>query len=506
MKKIFTYLFLGLSPFIMSAQSGVLDTDFGQNGFVVDSFSNDYDAAERVIVQPDGKIIIIGDTGSGNSQKIAMARYNQDGSADTDFVNEGKLTFDVTMPKGFAKDGVIQPDGKIILGGYQWDNTTGDFVLVRLDNDGNFDSSFGDNGILILDNGMSEVGSSIYLQHDGKIIIAGDSDDQFTMARVNSDGSMDTTFGESGWVRTLFPIWSYVQDVHVHNSGEILLTGMTVDTNNDWKIALAKYQADGSIDTSFGNNGMLILGVGNDYDYGIRGILLDDGKILVGSHSYFGTNPLRYEVVATRLNSDGTIDASYGTNGNTQIRWTESGENYINDMVLQNDGKLIIAGRNSDATGDYFSIAKLDENGEPDASFGDEGKISGNVGSTADTATSVALQSDGKVVITGYTANFTDPTTFFIARYTNETLSAADFSKTELRLYPNPATHEIHLDWNALNTSEAVFEIFDSTGRKIMGSLIGNTKTITISSLASGVYTLKVTNDGNTFTRKFIKK
>lgn len=171
--------------------------------------------------------------------------------------------------------------------------------------------------------------------------------------------------------------------------------------------------------------------MGNDYDYGIRSFLLDDGKILVGSHSYFGTQPLRYEVVIAQLNADGSFDSNYGTDGKTKIRWTENGENYLNDMVLQDDGKLILAGRNSDASGDYFSMAKLDENGTLDTSFGVDGKVSGNIGNTADTATSIALQPDGKVVITGYTTNFSDPTQFFIARYSNETLSVDDFAKAD---------------------------------------------------------------------------
>ncbi|WP_395091658.1 T9SS type A sorting domain-containing protein [Vaginella massiliensis] len=507
MKKTFTYLAVALSSILMHAQSGNLDSSFGQNGFVVDSFSPDYDSAEKIVLQADGKILVMGDTGFASIRKMAVARYNADGSIDTSFGNEGKLNITTTMPKSFARDGIVQPDGKIILSGYQWDNSTGDLILVRLNTDGSFDTSFGNQGIAVLDNnGMNEVGSSIHLQADGKIIIAGDADDQFTMGRVNADGTIDTTFGTNGWVRTSFPIWSSVNDIHVNSTGEILVTGMAMNPYSNWKVGLAKYDADGNIDFNFGENGTMMLSIGIAHDFAIRGILLDDGKMYIGSHSYYDTRPLRYEVVVSKFNANGSLDTTYGTGGNTKVRWVENGENNITDMLLQDDGKILVSGRGYENTSEVFAIAKFDADGKLDNTFGTQGKVTANVGETRDMATSIALQTDGKLVVSGYTSNMVDPTNFFIARYTNDILAVTDFSKTEFSIYPNPASEELNVNWSLLSNTDTTYEIYDSNGRMVKRAKMTNKKAINVADLASGVYILKLKNNNSTVSQKFIKK
>lgn len=374
--------------------------------------------------------------------------------------------------------------------------------MARLNQDGSLDNSFGTGGISILDNGLAEIGKSIYLLEDGKIIISGDSNDQFTMAKVNQDGNIDSDFGNNGWVQTGFPSWSYSNDIDVNSTGEVLLTGMGFDNNDDWKFIAAKYDSNGILDAGFGNGGQLFIIVGNDYDFGIRGKFTDDGKILIGGHSYFGTNPLRYEIAIARLNADGSIDNTYGNNGFSKFRWTDNGENYLNDMVFQNDGKLLISGRNSDSSGDYFSIARLNTDGQLDTTFGNEGKISGNVDLTAYTATSIAVQPDGKIVIAGNTADFTNPTKYFVARFLNETMAISDVDSSEIKIYPNPVNGLLNLDLKG----NAVVEIYTMTGQKITTLNIQNKGQIDVSSFANGVYMLKINIDGKVKTKKFIKK
>lgn len=171
-------------------------------------------------------------------------------------------------------------------------------------------------------------------------------------------------------------------------------------------------------------------------------------------------------------------------------------------MVFQNDGKLLISGRNSDSSGDYFSIARLNTDGQLDTTFGNEGKISGNVDLTADTATSIAVQPDGKIVIAGNTADFTNPPRFFIARFLNETMAISDTNLSEIKVYPNPVKGLLNLDLKG----NAVIEIYTMTGQKITTLNIQNKRQIDVSSLANGVYMLKINIDGKVKTQKFIKK
>lgn len=505
MKKIFIGMMTILFPVLLTAQDGTPDPGFGTNGVVVDGFNNNNNNADAIAVQADNKVLVAGNTGTAGSNDMAVARFNEDGTPDLGFGNNGKLIFSTPFIKSFVNDIKIQSDGKIILGGYQWNNSTGDFVLARLNEDGSFDSTFGNGGIAILDNGLDEVGKSIHIHEDGKIIISGDSGDQFTMTRTNPDGSIDTSFGTNGWVRTLFPIWSYSNGMDVNADGEIILTGMTIDNDSNWKIAVAKYNNNGDLDFSFGNGGTLIISIGDDYDFGIKGLFTEEGEILIGAHSYFGTNPLRYEIAVVGLNADGSINTNYGSNGISKFRWLENGENYLNDMVLQADGKLVIAGRSSDANNDYYSVARLNTNGELDPSFANGGKINDNIGLTADTATAIALQEDGKIVFTGYTSDFSNPTKFFIIRLQNGSLKTTDMNLSGFKLYPNPAINEINFEFNG-NKEGVSIEIFNMTGQKVLTTKLVNKNKINVSALPSGVYILKANLNGETQIKKFIKK
>lgn len=505
MKKITLGLLVFMLSFTLKAQEGQPDATFGEEGFITGSFSNEDSFAETLAIQSDGKILVAGNTGPYYALEIAAARYNEDGTIDESFANGGKLQFPATFEKAFIKDMTVQNDGKIVLGGYQWNDITGDFILARLNNDGSLDTDFGNEGIAILDNGLAEIGKAIAIQNDGKIIIAGDAEDQFAMARVNPDGSIDTDFGTDGWVGTVFTEWSYVNGMGISPDGEIVLTGMTIDAYGDWKMAVTKYDNSGNLDTSFGTNGQLILSVGNDYDYGIKALFTEDGKILIGGHSYFGTAPLRYEIAVAQLNADGSLDTNYGVDGISKFRWLDNGENYLNDMALQADGKLVISGRSYD-NNYYFSVARLNSNGELDATFGNEGKINDNVdGYPSNDANAVAIQEDGKAVITGQISDYENPRKFFVARYGEKDMGITDSEISNFSVYPNPTAREINLEING-NKADVLVEIYNVGGQKIMQTKIGSQGKIDVSKLSSGIYFIQIDLNGSIKTQKFIKK
>ncbi len=129
---------------------------------------------------------------------MAVTQLNANGSVDTSFGTNGKLLFGVGSAKSFVKAVAVQPNGKILLGGYTWNNVAGDFVVVRLNADGSFDNTFGTNGVKVLDDGKDEVLSALKLLPNGKILASGYVNDNFAMALLNEDGTIDNTFGVAG--------------------------------------------------------------------------------------------------------------------------------------------------------------------------------------------------------------------------------------------------------------------------------------------------------------------
>lgn len=503
MRKIFTCLaVVGLFHF-SHAQSGQLDNSFGIDGIAVSSFDATQDSeAKTMAIQADGKILIAGDTSLGSVTKMSVTRMNTDGSVDTSFATNGFLNFSTSTSKSFINDIAVQSDGKIVLAGYEWNGISGNFALVRLNQNGSFDTTFGTNGIAILDSGMDEIGKSLHLLEDGKILIAGDISDQFGMTRVLSDGSIDTDFGTNGWARTSFSPWAFCYDVNVADNGDILLTGMTTQ-GSDWKYAIAHYNADGTPKTGFGTDGRLTISVGNGNDFGIRSFQTTDGQLLVAGHSYVGSTPLKYEVVVTRRNADGSLDTSYGTNGYARIKWLNNHENYLNDAYFDENENLFLCGRATDGDQDYYTLAKLNADGSLDTNFNGNGKVHGNTDLTLDEATAVQMQMDGKILIAGNTFDFENNIEIFAARFLNEMMAVQDFNTSNLKVYPNPTVEAIQINSNA---KDFEYQIFNLSGQKLKSGKASSQEKIQVSEFAPGTYFIRINENGKSQTLRFIKK
>ncbi|WGF93535.1 delta-60 repeat domain-containing protein [Aequorivita marisscotiae] len=184
----------------------MLDTSFGNNGIATTQVSPTYNFVTATTVQPDGKIILVGDSGEPATYKATVVRLNTDGTLDTSFGTGGNATITIPSAKSFGMDVALQDDGKIVVGARTWDNVSGNMVLARLNTDGSFDSSFGTNGVVIANSGGSDVLASVIIADDGKIYIAGDSDNNFSIARFNTDGALDNSFGTDGKVAFNFGI------------------------------------------------------------------------------------------------------------------------------------------------------------------------------------------------------------------------------------------------------------------------------------------------------------
>jgi uncharacterized delta-60 repeat protein len=383
--------------------SGVLDPSFGAGGFVYTDFV--YDVAVDLVVQADTKIVVIGSLCCIADMDFAMARYLRDGSLDTGFGIGGKVVTDI-LYSDIGNAITLQPDGKIIAAGGAYAGD-GALAMVRYNPDGSLDTSFDIDGKVTTElNGSWEEGYAVVLLPDGRIVVVGGINygngdpeyNDFVVARYNPDGSLDTGFYNNGWLTTdVLGDDDKAHDVAIQEDGKIVVVGHAVDDEDEYKsyIAVVRYDIDGSLDGSFAEHGKLIID-NLTSESGDAVVLQKDGQILVaGGEGVYPSGDL----VVLRLNQDGTPDVSFGSSGRATVDF--GCEEYAQDMVLQPDGKIIIAGYTDCGGGSLYILVRLNPDGSPDLTFGYQGKVMTDVKGTDEKALAVTLQPDGRIVITG---------------------------------------------------------------------------------------------------------
>lgn len=506
MKKLYSLLFLFLASItVATAQSGTLDPTFGTDGVVTTAVHSNYNMAETTVVQADGKILVAGTAGTPSTYQMAVARYNEDGSLDTSFGNDGTLRIPVGPLKSFVMDMAQQPDGKILLGGRTWDNVSGDFALLRLNEDGSFDDTFGTNGIALIQTPETEASEAMTLLDDGKILMVGYRDDNLTAAKFNTDGSLDTSFGVNGWAVVVFDnISSYADDVAIQDDGKIVISGFALNMDNRFQIAGARLNPDGSVDSSFGTNGTVLFNVGEWNDFGEGVVIQDDGKILIGGHKWISNVQQKHDLFVSRLNTDGSLDTSYGDNGTATARLVD-GANYANGLVLQADGKPILAGYTVLQGEINMAMVRFDTTGNLDSTFDGDGMVSFDYQGREDYCYAIALQADNKIILAGYSYGG-GGSEFEVARFLNDgTVGTEDFQNMEFRLYPNPANNQITVELSDASSNYQV-AIFDVLGKQVYASEIQKVGTIDVSALAPGTYVVKLNSENKTNIVRFVKQ
>jgi uncharacterized delta-60 repeat protein len=317
----------------------------------------------------------------------------------------------------------VQSDGKILVAG-SGGTTNNQFELVRYNPDGSLDTSFGQSGKVATSFGPgADYANALVLQSDGKIVVAGSAymgaatGTDFAVARYNPDGSLDSSFGQGGKVTTNFTLnyTDSAQSVALESDGKIIVAGYTFGgstTRDDF--AVVRYNSDGSLDTSFGQGGLVstnFSGASIDDAYAVR--IQTDGKIVLAGTSNASGN---YDFALARYNADGSLDASFGTGGLLRTDFAGGNDN-AQAVVLQGDGKIVAAGYATSGTSN-FALARYNTDGSLDTTFGQGGKVMTDFQNGTDISEGVALQADGKLVVAGFTyPRFSSVPKFALARY-----------------------------------------------------------------------------------------
>lgn len=508
MEKHKTYILLlaMLSAIASYAQSGILDPSFGNGGIVTTYIAGDYNSGEALVVQPDGKIVVASQAGDAFTFKVAVARYNSDGTLDSSFGNSGTLIIPVGTARSYARNIALQEDGKIVIGAYTYDDVESDFALVRLHADGTLDTSFGNNGVVIADGGDQEIADAMTILEDGKILLAGNTYYNFLAAKFNEDGTLDTSFGNNGWLNIQFDgSDSQAKDVTFQNDGKILFAGYTIEISSGrYGMAAARINPDGSLDNSFGSSGRISFNIGNYDDYAVAVEVQTDGKIILGGYTGAAPNYTKHDFAAVRLNSDGSFDSSYGNWGIAIARVIDDGLNYVEEMLIQPDNKIILAGYAALNNDSNVAMLRLDTDGIVDTSFGVDGKISTDINGNDDFGKAISLQPDNKIILTGFSYTNQFVAEMVVARYDNIILGTPDYHNLEFSLYPNPAKHNISIRSNNLSSFYQI-EILDMLGKKVFTSEIQKLDDIDISDLTAGTYLLRLHSRTNSNVARFIK-
>ncbi|MCP4212565.1 MAG: DUF4347 domain-containing protein, partial [Halieaceae bacterium] len=298
--------------------NGSLDTTFDGDGIVTTDFGSGNDNARSVTVQSDGKILMAGYSDNGGDNDIIVVRYNTDGSLDTSFGSNGVVTTSVQAnTNDIASAIAVQNDGKIVVAGGSQGAGTWDLVLLRYTSNGTLDTTFNGDGIVRQDViGTWDGVNGLAVQSDGKIVASGGYAQSFGVnrnfitLRYNPDGSLDTTFSGDGWVGTEFSTnHDTANGTVLQPDGKILAVGYN-HNGSDYEFALTRYNADGSLDTSFDGDGMLTTDLGSGNDQGRSVTVQSDGKILVAGESNNGTDN---DFTLVRYNADGSLDTTFDT-------------------------------------------------------------------------------------------------------------------------------------------------------------------------------------------------
>ena len=342
------------------------------------------------------------------------------------------MTTDFPGLAAVASSVVIQPDGKILVAGGAFPNFTflGDFELVRYNPNGTLDTSFGAGGIVTTSfPGQGSYAFALALQSDGKIIAAGtdfvnfssedSSNTDFGLERYNSDGTPDTTFGNGGQVTTDFDGFNDdAFSVLVQTDGKIVAVGSAKNPATFYDFAAVRYLANGTIDTTFGVAGRVRTDFGHaDFDQARSAVLQPDGKIVAAGTAIFN-NTLSEPFALARYTSNGTLDTTFDSDGKLFIDFGSFDQTAYH-VLLQPDGKIVAAGYpNTESSDSDFLLARCNTNGSLDTTFGVGGKVRTSFGDLNGGAYGAVLQPDGKIVAVGFNATFSNEwSQFALARY-----------------------------------------------------------------------------------------
>lgn len=495
------------------AQNGTLDLAFGNNGLVTTTTGEDQEVFYSIIEVDNNKVLAAG----GANYIATLIRYNQDGSIDTSFGTNGILELDFGGTREEIEDMIRQPDGKILITAESKNtNDDYDFIVARLNEDGSYDTSFGNNGISVISYGSStdERPNAITLAPDGKIIVAGNTEGgliwQTAIARLNADGSLDTSFSNDGKQNLSITNRSdYLNGVEVTFDGKIIAAGGGVfnSGSNQGRMAIVRYLDNGELDPSFGVNGTVTLNVLDASCIGESLISLPDGKSLIAG--YANGIGIQRSFAIIRLDINGDLDPTFGTNGSV-VTVVPSVLAQIFKIKLDENNSIFAVGESAiSGQAVDFTIAKYSYDGQIDTNFGTNGIATTDFFGVHDRAWDFIIH-DNQLTVAGFTMQASPDEDFALARYDlDDNLGLSEHSKKGNFEISPTVTNSIITIKSLTNSKNATVSVIDITGKVVYNETIEinqTPKSIHLERFDSGLYIVKINTDSQVETHKIILK
>ena len=324
----------------LRSANGTLDPTFGSGGKRVVDFGSDDESVHGAALQPDGKIVLAGDS----RLQPAVVRLKANGALDTSFDGDGKKLFSWGAI-GRVTAVVIATNGKILLGGFSGPEG-GNIQVARMTVKGALDTTFGAGGIATVDFGGTEFGEAIARQADGRILVVGRSSaGGAVVARLRATGALDPDFGSGG--RVTLPGGGSLSAVLVQPDRNIVVAG---NASGSAMMTVTRLKPDGSLDATFGSGGTTTVAFGSLANLLGGAARRPDGKIVIAGYTQDGE-----DIAVARLNADGSLDATFGAAGKATVDFGVA--TFGNAVALAPNGRIVVAGQKTG--GDDFAVARL---------------------------------------------------------------------------------------------------------------------------------------------------
>jgi uncharacterized delta-60 repeat protein len=485
------YLFL-LCLLTMTArtegQPGALDHSFGQYGQATACTGPSPCFADDVVLLPDGRFLVAGSAWNGTDTDFAVWRFQADGSLDDSFGSGGVAVVDIMGGEDRSQALTLRPDGGMVLAGYGRMGSLDGFALAAFDAEGQLDMQFGDMGVVRLPYGSGAARFyGVAMQPDGKILAAGmariGAHNTFTALRLQSDGMPDSDFGNNGVATIQLGGNATAFALALQSDGRLLLAGQAREGSTD-DFALVRLLPNGHLDLDFGVDGIVLTDIdgGNDTGYALG--LQPDGRILVGGTARVATT---HRFALVRYTPDGTLDPTFGEEG---IATTAPGmlNDIAHDLAIQEDGRILLAGRSPAAGKWHFSLSRFESDGTPDMHFGDGGSVLIAFGDGDAYGHAIALGPNQRLLMVGsawiqglwYVG-------MIQVHLATMTPSQQVRSAASLVAYPNPSSGLVFLEPPLSGT----FDVIDSRGIPVQTGYL-DVNPPDFSGLSPGLYFLRI--------------